>query len=556
VQFVWKLKPFNRLLRDKIAAELRISSVLATLLVNRGAEDPESARRFLDPQLEHLHSPFQLVDCDRAVERILVALDAGQPIAVLGDQDTDGVAATALTVRTLTDLGGKVSYYIPDRMKEGFGLGKTSIEMLAQRGAKLIVTVDSGMSNHDEVSYAKKLGVDVIITDHHQPLGSLPSALAVVNPLRDDCPYPFKGLTGVGIAYKLSQAIAMRKLDISASQWYGVTEDLLALLLVGTLADRAPLIEENRVFARYGIHALMRTFQPWAKTVSKVTGAGLDHRSSSSLFSSIIPLLSAGRSKGGANPACELLLTDETDQAEQLAYELFEASRDWYERAKGAYDRLQARQQEDPSLKVIITIDERVPVDVLGYCANRLKERFLRPAVVIGFAGDRAIGEIRAPSEPGLLDFLKDCDDLLLDYGGHKAAAGFSLERQNIGEFAARLTQYAERWDHGTSPTLEIDKELSQADLNPEMIQQLRTLAPFGEGNPEPLFLTRDVYVAKQDGGYRILGSNLLLEERRPGLPWPYPLDEPVKVDIVYLVDESGRLLLKDFRATERHCSP
>lgn len=533
-------------LKEELARRLGVSPVLATLLINRGVKDVTSAQRFLHPSLETLHSPFLLKDLDKAIDRTLRAVSAGEEILIWGDEDVDGITSTVIMYETLRDLGGKVSFRLPSRIKEGFGLNKTYIDRALEKGVRLIITVDCGLSNFDEVTYAKSLGMDVIITDHHQPLEALPEALAVINPRRKDCPYPFKNLAGAGVAYKVAQGIAMKALGISPSQWHSVKRDLLPLVLLGTGADRMELLDENRALAKFGLDALRRSEKPWVKAVKKAMGPDLKIPS---LLSFLVPILSAGRAEEGRT-GIDLLLAEDYEQAEQILSELINLSQDWHNKAIEAYNRVR-RGLQDTSSKIIVVVDKECTPDVLGYCASRLKEQLWRPVVVIGFKGDCALGEARAPSGFDLMECLRACDDLFMDYGGHKGAAGFSIPPERIDQLSVRLKVYAEETFklEMLQPRIEIEMEVSFSELDSGVIKEITALAPFWEGNPEPLFLTRNIYIEKSYQGYHVLGRGLvLLEDRKSGCHWPYCYGEPVKVDVIYSVDEAGSLFLKDFK--------
>jgi len=544
---VWRLKGVEQSLKEDLVRELGVSPVLATLLINRGVKDVTSAQRFLHPSLETLHSPFLLKDLDKTIDRTLKAVSAGEEILIWGDEDVDGITSTVIMYETLRDLGSKVSFHIPSRIKEGFGLNKTYINKAFEKGVRLIITVDCGLSDFDEVTYAKSLGMDVIITDHHQPLEAFPEALAVINPRRKNCSYPFKNLAGAGVAYKVAQGIAMKALGISPSQWHSVKRDLLPLVFLGAGADRMELLDENRVFAKSGLDVLRSSEKPWVKAVKKALGQGLK---TSSLLGFLVPILSAGRAEEGGRRGIDLLLAEDYEQAERILSELISLSQEWHNKAIEAYSRVR-RDVQDTSSKIIVVVDKECTPDVLGYCASRLKEQLRRPVVVIGFRGDCAVGEARAPSGFDLMECLKACDDLFMDYGGHKGAAGFSIVPERIDQLSARLRVYAEETIklEMLQPRLEIDMEVSFSELDSEIIKEITTLAPFWEGNPEPLFLTRNVYIEKSQQGYHVLGRDLvLLEDRRSGCHWPYYYGEPVKVDVVYSVDEAGALFLKDFK--------
>ncbi|MDZ7260906.1 MAG: DHH family phosphoesterase, partial [candidate division KSB1 bacterium] len=476
------------------------------------------------------------------------ALDTGEKILVYGDADTDGICATALLVETLRDLSGQVSYLIPDRTKDGVGLKTYFLEKAQQNGVKLIITVDCGITNFEQVEYAKQLGLDVIITDHHEPLDRLPSALAVLNPKRKDCPYPFKLLSGAGVAYKLAQALAMSKIGLSQSQWHSVKKDLLGLVLLGTIGDRVPLLGENRIFMVHGLKALAKSTCPWLKAIQKVTHLDPNNWDINSILAYFVPLLSAGASDNGHNKSCQLLLSHDQQQAEAWAAELYLSSQQWQQKARQAYSRIRSLIPSDRSAKLLLVTDQEATIDILGYCASRLKDTYLRPAIVIGFKGNYAVGEARAPKEFDLMDCLKCCAELFIDYGGHRSAAGFLMDSAKLDQLKSQVQNYIQNW-HIPLAQLEIEVEMPITELTSSLITEIQILAPFGEGNPEPLFLSKDIYVEKSTKGYHnICGSNFILQaDRKAKYRWLYPLGLPVKVDLVYLINEKGELVFKDF---------
>jgi single-stranded-DNA-specific exonuclease len=471
---------------------------LARVLVARGMTEPDSVRRFLRPTLDGLHDPFGLPDMRPAVERIETALEAEQTIFVHGDFDADGMSATALAVRGLERLGGRVVPFVPHRIEDGYDLRVEGVERAAEAGASLILTVDCGVTAVEAVSTAAGRGIDVVVTDHHRPGPELPAALAVVNPMRADAGYPFQGLAGVGVAFKLVSALFARA-GVPDPELY----QHLDLVALGTVADQMPLTGENRALVRAGLRALARTRKPGLRALLR--RAGIDPREpigTDDIAFRLGPRLNSVGRMAAAETGVRLLLTDDPAEAEVLAVHLDEqntARRRTDREVTEEVERVLDQTFDAASEPAVVVWGDDWHRGVVGIVASRMVERWSRPAVVVSFDGDRGEGSGRSVEGFHLFDALTECEDLLEGFGGHRMAAGLRIRRDRIEEFAARLRGLAAaRLDAAPeSPELAIDLELPLAAVGDELVAALRHLAPYGTGNPAPVLAVRGTRIEK-----------------------------------------------------------
>lgn len=484
-----------------IARELRISSVTASLLAARGYTTPAAARAFLQPDLQQLHDADMLPDLERAVARIGQALDRGERIGIYGDYDVDGQTSTALLVRGLTALGAAPLWYIPERISEGYGLHGAAIESLAADGVTLLITVDCGSGAVAEVRHAAGLGIDVIITDHHEPGAERPEATAFVNPKRDDCDYPFRELAGVGVAFKLMQSLwRARGRD-------GFSPHALELAALGTVADVCPLIDENRVLVHEGLARLNAGAMPSLSALADVSGVEHGQMSATRIAFGLAPRLNAAGRVGHAALGVRLLLCDTYDEAMTLAQKLDEENRLRREiEANILAEALQAVERDNllSDLVLVVAGDGWHP-GVIGIVASRLVERYARPTVVIGLDGDDGTGSARSVGAYDLFQGLSACADVLVRFGGHQMAAGLTVKRQQVDALRRALNEHA-----GTVlspedlvPQTRVDVQLPLGDVTEQLGRELDQLAPFGAGNPTPVLAAESVLVV----GARTVGK-------------------------------------------------
>lgn len=478
----------------RLRKELNFPEALCRLLVQRGYGATELAKSFLRPQPEHIHSPASLAGIGDAVARLKTAIGRREKILVHGDYDVDGICATALLVRALRSFGARVEPFVPNRLTDGYDLSDAGIAVAARAGAKLILTCDCGIVAHAAVDRAKVAGIDVIITDHHTPGPTLPSTVAVVNPNRTDCRYPFKGLAGVGVAYKLCCALATELGRSSDSLSYYL--DLVAL---ATIADLAPLTGENRALVRWGLKILQQTPNPGLQALLRTTGLNDQPQISAGQVGFVLaPRLNAAGRMGDAARGVRLLLTDDMREAAEIA-DLLEEENKWRravdnETLRDAMRMVEANFDPDRDRAVVLAAEGWHP-GVIGIVASRVVEQIYRPAVLI--AVGRAEGKGSARSIPGfhLYEAMRDCSEHLTRFGGHRAAAGCSIHPGKIevfrSAFAARAASVLP--DDLLIPEVRVDLEMGLEEATAEVCRLLRHAAPFGMGNPTPVFAARGI---------------------------------------------------------------
>ena len=434
-----------------------------------------------------------LPDMAQAVERIYKALLSGEKIAVYGDFDVDGITATIVMVEGLSWLGGKAVPYIPDRIREGHGLNSAAIRELQSQGVELIITADCGVANIDEVKEARKAGVDMVITDHHSPLGELPPAVAVVDARREDSRYPFSELAGVGVALKLQQALFHQ--DSRKERLDG----LLELVALGTVADMAPLVGENRYLVSAGLKALNNTRRPGLKELSRSAGLKEGGIDTEQILWVLGPRINAAGRMGGAGVSYRLLTTQSPEEARALAEELEERNSERQKLTDEVLNKVKERIASKVGLPLIIEGDEAYPVGVLGIAAGRLVDEFYKPAIMINLGGDLCRGSCRSIAEFNIVLALEECRDLLVGFGGHPGAAGFTVKRQNLAQLEKKLMSRGESQlsKLALKRELTIDADIPLSALDAEALALIQKLAPFGQGNPQPTFLSRGVKVVE-----------------------------------------------------------
>jgi single-stranded-DNA-specific exonuclease len=464
----------------------------AQLLYNRGITQPAEAEAFLGGDERLQGDPFLLPDMDRAVARVYQALLGGESIAIYGDFDADGICGIALLTRGLSLLGGKTTHYIPHRINEGYGLNSASLESLRQQGVTLVITVDCGISNFTEVETARKRGLDIIITDHHVTPPALPPALAVVNPKREDSLYPFSQLAGVGVAFKLLQGLFQ---NLGKK---GLLEELLDIVALGTVADMVPLLGENRYLVKRGLEALSRTRCPGLQEMVKSAGLSLANLNTEDISWVLVPRLNAPGRLGHALPSYRLLVTDSPEEACHLAQELAKKNtqrqRLTEEFLTRAREQLSARGIDSPLLMVG---GEDFPQGIIGLIAGRLTGEFCRPSIVFELGQITSTGSARSIPEFDITAALEKCQDLLIRFGGHPMAAGFTLLTENLAQFQERLLHIAAdqlSWVDLYS-LLTIDARIPLSAVNGEIFKLIERFAPFGHSNPLPTFLSPRVRV-------------------------------------------------------------
>ena len=478
-----------------LASEVGVSPFAAQLLINRGIKTAAEARSYLYPSLDGLHSPFKLAGMDKAIERIHKAISRGEKICVYGDYDTDGTTATALLLNTFRQMDVLVDYYIPNRFGEGYGLSEDTVEKIHQKNdAKLLITVDCGITAVKEIALANKLGLDVIVTDHHQPEAEQPPAYALISPKISGNEYPYTELAGVGLAFKLAQGLTDDKAFL---------ESLLDLVALGTVVDMAPLTGENRILSRLGLMELNKRERPGVHALCEAAGHKIDTPLDGSALSyKLGPRINAAGRMGTAHKVVELFTTDSEDVATRIASELNQANQKRQELEKQIQDQaleIIEKEIDDDTIGIVVASDkwDEKAQGVVGIVAARLMQTFYKPAVVLAINGDEATGSGRCIDGMNLANSFVDCTELLVKHGGHAAAAGLTLKTKNIPKFRNAFNKYTSEHltEEALQPKLDLEFETRLSLLTLETLKELEQFEPFGKNNPVPYFGTRRVKV-------------------------------------------------------------
>jgi single-stranded-DNA-specific exonuclease len=472
------------------------SPIVRQVLFNRGYSTAREAQCYLAAQPPYDTSPLQLIGMQAAVERIEYALDHAEPMAIYGDYDVDGVTATALLVQTLQALGGEVQGYIPNRFEEGYGLNNEALDTLQEGGVKLVITVDCGIRSPAEAGHAHDLGLDLVISDHHHPAeGDLPRALAVINPKQSDDPYPDKDLAGVGLAYKLAEALLERR---AADGLIG--DSLLDLVALGTVADLAPLTGENRSLVRRGLLQIHQTQRQGLFSLAAVAGLELSKITAGNIGFVLGPRLNAAGRLDSAKAAFELLTTRDPSRAGILAQQLDLQNRERQELTRRTQEQAEILAlKDDPEALLLFAVHPEFNPGVVGLAASRLTDVYYRPAIVGQISEELTRCSCRSIPEFHITQALDQCAELLVRHGGHAAAAGFTVRNENLPELIARLKGIASDQLEGQDlrPTLSADMEVSLSEMKPELLNHLSYLEPTGYGNREAVFVSRQVKVQR-----------------------------------------------------------
>jgi single-stranded-DNA-specific exonuclease len=501
-----------------LSRELGVSPVTARLLCIRGLGAPDDARRFLSPRIDDLHDPFRMAGMSIAVDRILRAIGSKDRIAIHGDYDVDGVTSTVILRRALELLGADVVHFIPERFRDGYGLQPATIDRLQQDGVRLIISVDCGIRAEEAATRARELGIDLIITDHHEPGAELPHALAVINPKRHDCTYPDKNLAGVGVALKLVQALCT---CTGHANWLPAFVKVAA---IGTLADVVPLTGENRIIAKLGLGMLSKgPHKVGLRALLDVCGLTGREIDSYHIGFVVAPRVNAAGRMSTPDIAARLLLAaDETmgEEARALAEQLdAENLRRQLEEAEIVSEarKIVETDLDVGSRTVIVVAGEDWHRGVIGIVASKLVDAFHRPAIVISTDGDLAHGSCRSIPSFNMLAALESCAELMSKFGGHKQAAGLTLETSRIRELRVRVNDFADACltPDDLRPRLWIDGSLTFRSINEQVVSELSTLAPFGAGNPCPIFRTSRVEIV--DGPRRLKDRHLKMAFKQDG---------------------------------------
>ena len=499
----WSLLNPDQNTVSSVKKAFRTSEVIARVLANRNILNPNLARPFFTPNLDMLHNPYLMQDMDKAVERVLTNINSGKPIMVFGDYDVDGTTGAASLYLAFQKFGADVTYYIPDREKEGYGLSYHGIEVAKDIGIDLIITCDCGINAFVQVDFANEQNIDIIITDHHTTDTELPKAHAILNPKREDCEYPFKGLCGGGVAFKLITAIG-NELNIPLTDY----EEIIPLITLGTAADVVPIKDENRVIVHHGLNILENLEKPGLKTLLELAGLK-GHISVGQLVFSIAPRINAAGRIGDANRAVELLVTDDQDKARLLAKELDNENKRRQIIQQAVVDEALLKVNAEADLKnenALVLANAGWHPGVVGIVASKIKEEFNRPTVIIALENGSGKGSARSVAGFDLYEALTACKTHLDDYGGHPMAAGLTLSNKKLEDFKKAFINFANErlTEENLQATLTLDSEIALQDITPRFMEFLDKLSPYGPGNMRPKFAIRNAEIA---GAPKVIGK-------------------------------------------------
>lgn len=487
-------------IQANLIQELGIHPVLARILSNRSITDPAEAKRFFSPSLADLHSPFLMTDMQPGVERVIRAINRKERITIYGDYDVDGITSLVILFKFLKDAGADVRYYIPDRIEEGYSLNLKAVDRIKANGTSLIITVDCGSSDVDEIDHAGSLGIDVVVLDHHEVPNVLPRAVAVINTNRPDCRFPFKELAGVGIVFNFLIALRSRLRD--AGFWsqspYPNLKEYLDLVALGTIGDISPLTGENRIFTRIGLELINKGNRAGLRALMSACGIGSSLDSIIASFT-LIPRINAAGRIASPEDSIKLLLTDNPAEAAAVARKLetYNRERQSLEKAILA-EALSAIESEASSHPAFILSSSNWHPGVIGIVASKLVDIYYRPVMLISLKNGIGKGSGRSVSEINLHEILNACNTYLIAHGGHRYAAGISIREDMIGEFRNAFFGMLSRQSgiSGIGPQTVIDAQCTLAEVDGNLVSQFEMLAPFGNMNPEPVLCSRQVQVS------------------------------------------------------------
>ena len=487
----WEFYNADESLVDRICEKYNINKIIGRIIVNRNVVKDEDVRIFITPTRDDFHDPFLFKGMDIAVDRIIQAINNKEKILIYGDYDVDGITSTTVLKKYLLERGAIVDTYIPNRLTEGYGLNKPAIEKIKEKGTDLIITVDCGISAIEEIDYAIELGMDVIVTDHHEVGEKIPNSMAVIDAKRKDNTYPFQSLAGVGVVFKVIQAISI-KLNLKAEEYL----KYLDLVCVGTISDIVPLEGENRTIAKLGLMLIEVTRNLGLRELIK--SSGYKEIDSNTISFGVAPRINACGRMGHEEEALKLFLAEDTESAVQITKELNEYNtlRQTTEKAiyEEAIQKIEENHLEDNNS--IVLGGENWHHGVIGIVSSKVTEKYYKPSLLLSFEGDKAIGSGRSIQGFDLYEALTKCDDLIEKYGGHAMAVGLTIKKENFEKFKERFEEVAkEKNIKELVPIIYIDEEVKLRDINMDLVKSLSILEPFGEANKVPLFLIKNLKI-------------------------------------------------------------
>lgn len=475
----------------RIAIKNGISLLLARVLLNRGVDTDEKVKKFLHPELSDMYDPFLLKDMDVAVDTILKSIENKEKITIYGDYDVDGITSITVLTKFLNSVGVETSYYLPNRLEEGYGLNNKAIDKLKASGTSLMITVDCGISAYEEIEYAKSLGLKVIVTDHHECPEKLPNTIAVVDAKRQDDTYPFSSLAGVGVTFKLVQALAM-KMNLPKESYF----KYLDIVCLGTVADIVPLVDENRVIVKYGLECVKKTENIGLKELLKLSGyTKID---SSAISFGVAPRINACGRMGEAELALKLLLTNDEAEAQIIANKLQEMNKERQDVEKRIMEEAIQIIERDKLYEdsAIVVGSENWHHGVIGIVASKITEMYYKPSILVCFDGEDGKGSGRSIDGFDLHNALGKCTDYLQKYGGHEMAIGLTLKKSSFADFRKKLNEIAKaEIAEDAMPIVKVDSEITAREISIKTIKSLELLEPYGEANSAPIFVYRNIKV-------------------------------------------------------------
>lgn len=483
----WEICKINEEDINKICEENNLSQLIGSILASKKIISKDEIREFLNPTRDDFHDPFLMPDMEKAVERILIAIQNKEKIIIYGDYDVDGITSVTVLKKFLEEQGLKTGEYIPNRLNEGYGLNKEAVKNISEQGYTLIITVDCGISCIEEIEYAKELGMEVIVTDHHEPGEIIPDCLAVVDAKRKDNKYPFNQLAGVGVVFKLIQSISL-KLNLEAKEYL----KYLDIVCVGTISDIVPLIDENRVITKLGLKLVEKTRNIGLKTLLESTG--YKEINSTTISFGIAPRINACGRMGEEKEALELFLTNNIQEAKQISERLNQYNIERQETEKQIFKQaIQEIEEENKDVPCIILGKEGWHHGIIGIVASKVTDIYFKPSILICFEGEEGKGSGRSIPGFDLHDAVMNCNTYVEKFGGHSMAIGINVKKENFEKFKKEFEEYVQNSHiNDIIPIIKIDKEIDLRKINIQDIRDLKLLEPYGEANKMPLFLIKN----------------------------------------------------------------
>ncbi len=485
----WEVCQYDEEKVKQVAKENHLSELLSNILVNRGIDTKEKIDLFLNPTRNDFHNPFLMPDMGKAVDRILQAIQKQEKVIIYGDYDADGITSITVLKNFLEERGLQVGQYIPNRLEEGYGLNKAAVKQIHEEQYRLMITVDCGISGLEEIAYAMELGMEVIVTDHHEPGEQIPTCLAVVDAKRKDNEYPFNQLAGVGVVFKLIQAISM-KLHLDAKTYL----KYLDIVCIGTISDIVPLIDENRVIAKLGLQLVQMTKNIGLKVL--LQSIGYKTIDSTAISFGVAPRINACGRLGKAQEALNLFLTKNLVEAQEIAKRLNEDNVERQTTEKKIFEQAKQQVEENQEEPCIVLGQEGWHHGVIGIVSSKITDMYFKPSILICFEGEEGKGSGRSIPGFDLHEALMKCSTYIDKFGGHSMAIGIALQKKNFEKFKKELEEYAQNCHiHDIIPVIQIDEEISLSKIDIKTVKELRLLEPYGEANKIPVFLIKNLKI-------------------------------------------------------------